>query len=127
MLQWLKDVLNFAIRQNARRYDLIISLLTDQAQAVKNLTRKVDVMSSNIDRIEKEAADLAEDVPVVKQALEDLKTLMSDLKDQVAKGQMDQTRLDAAASKLEKVDDDLDALTTTPAEEPLAEGGESPA
>lgn len=127
MLQWLKDVLNFAIRQNARRYDLIISLLTDQAQAVKNLIRKVDVMSSNIDRIEKEAADLAEDVPVVKQALEDLKTLVSDLKDQVAKGQMDQARLDAAASKLEKVDDDLDALTTTPAEEPLAEGGESPA
>lgn len=88
--------------------------------AINNLDRKVDEMSTNIDRIEKEAADLAEDVPVIKQALEDLKTLVSDLKSQVAQGQLDQARLDAAAAALEKVDDDLDAITAP--EAPPTEG-----
>ena len=85
--------------------------------AINNLSRKVDTMSSNIDRIEKEAADAAENVKLVKAALDslgttvtDLKTLVSDLQAQIAQGQLDQARLDAAASTLEKADDDLDAL-----------------
>lgn len=84
--------------------------------AINNLDRKVTIMSSNIDRIEKEAADLAADVPVIKQALADLTTLVADLKAQIAQGQIDQARLDAAAATLEKVDDDLDSLTAPPAE-----------
>lgn len=107
-----------------RRTDVLAKLNGgDNSQiliAINNLDRKVDKMSSNIDRIEKEAADLAEDVPVIKQALEDLKTLVSDLKSQVAQSQLDQARLDVAAATLEKVDDDLDALTAPVA--PPAEG-----
>lgn len=100
--------------------------------AINNLSRKVDIMSSNIDRIEKEAADAAENVGLVRTALEtmsttvtDLKAMVADLQAQVAQGQVDQARLDAAASTLEKADDDLDALVLPPA--PPAEGGAGPA
>ena len=86
-------------------------------EAINNLTRKVDTMSSNIDRIEKEAADLTEDVGLVRTAVEGLKgtiltlqTTVDDLKNQVAQGQLDQARLDTAAATLEKADQDLDAL-----------------
>jgi len=79
--------------------------------AINNLTKGFEEMSSNIDRIEQEATDLTEDAVVIKQALADLKATVEDLKAQVAAGQLDQARLDAAAAKLEKVDDDLDALT----------------
>lgn len=85
--------------------------------AINNLSRKVDTMSSNIDRIEKEAADIAEDVGLVKTALDtlngtvsELKAVVADLQAQVTQGQVDQARLDAAAASLEKADDDLDAL-----------------
>jgi methyl-accepting chemotaxis protein len=97
--------------------------------AINNLIGKVDTMSSNIDRIEKEAADAAENVGLVRTAIEDLKSAsaamqaeIASLKDQVAKGQVDQARLDAAAATFEKADDDIDAIvlptppTDTPAE-----------
>jgi ABC-type transporter Mla subunit MlaD len=106
------------------KLDLILGLLEGEngaIPAINNLDRKVDTMSSNIDRIEKEAADAAENVGLVKTALDtlnstvaDLKTMVADLQDQVAKGQVDQARLDAAASTLEKADDDLDALVLPP-------------
>lgn len=92
---------------------------------------KVDTMSSNIERIEKEAADMAENVGMVRTAVEnlkaaqeDLKTLVADLQAQVAQGQLDQARLDAAAASLEKSDDDLDAIVLPPAPpvEPPTEG-----
>ena len=96
--------------------------------AINNLSRKVDQMSSNIDRIEKEAADLTDDVAQVRTAIDglsatisDLKTTVADLQAQVSQGQLDQARLDAAAAKLEKADDDLDAITL-PSTEPPAEG-----
>lgn len=103
--------------------------------AINNLNRKVDAMSSNIDRIEKEAADAAENVGLVKTALDtlnttvaDLKAVVADLQTQVAQGQVDQARLDAAASALEKADDDLDALVmpSTPTEGGGDTGGGEP-
>lgn len=94
--------------------------------AINNLDRKVSTMSSNIDRIEKEAADLAEDVTAVRTAVDDLRTLVTDLQAQVAQGQLDQARLDAAAAALEKVDDDLDAITGTTPPAPDTGGGENP-
>lgn len=96
-------------------------------QAIYQLSGKVDVMSSNIDRIEKEAADAAENVGLVRTAIEDLKAAstamqaeIAALKEQVAQGQLDQARLDAAATVFEKVDDDIDAIVMpgTPAPEP---------
>lgn len=96
-------------------------------QAIYQLSGKVDVMSSNIDRIEKEAADAAENVGLVRAAIEDLKAAstamqaeIAALKEQVAQGQLDQARLDAAATVFEKVDDDIDAIVMpgTPAPEP---------
>lgn len=85
--------------------------------AIQNLERKVDKMSSNIDRIEKEAADAAENVNLVRTAVEELRTTsaamqaeITALKEQVAQGQVDQARLDAAAAIFEKADDDLDAI-----------------
>lgn len=107
--------------------------------AINNLSRKVDVMSSNIDRIEKEAADAAENVGLVRTAIEELKATSSQmqaeiaaLKEQVAQGQLDQARLDAAAAAFEKADDDLDAIVLPPAPpaEPTpggSEGGGEPA
>lgn len=96
--------------------------------AINNLDRKVDKMSSNLDRIEKEAADAAENVNLVKTALEELKTIseamqaeITGLKEQIAQGQLDQARLDAAAAVFEKADDDMDALVSpspTPEPEP---------
>ena len=90
--------------------------------AINNLSRKVDTMSSNIDRIEKEAADMAENVGLIRTAVETLnatseamKTEIASLKDQVAQGQLDQARLDAAASVFEKADDDIDAIVLSPA------------
>lgn len=78
-------------------------------------------MSTNIERIEKEAADAAENVELVKTALEtlnttvtDLKGVVADLQAQLAQGQLDQARLDAAASALEKADNDMDALVMPP-------------
>lgn len=101
--------------------------------AINNLDRKVDTMSSNIDRIEKEAADMAENVGLVRTAIDELKKVQEDmkaeitsLKEQVAQGQLDQARLDAAAATLEQADTDLDAIVLPPAppvEEPPAEGG----
>ena len=89
---------------------------------VFNLDRKVDTMSSNIDRIEKEAADAAENVNLVRTAVEELRTVAGEmkteiaaLKEQVAQGQLDQARLDAAASTFEKADDDIDAVILPPA------------
>lgn len=97
--------------------------------AINNLDGKVNTMSSNIDRIEKEAMDAAENVGLVRAALEtlnttvsELKTTVADLRKQVEQGQLDQTRLDAAASALEKADDDLDALVLPPTPEPSPEG-----
>jgi len=66
--------------------DLIKQELSIVHGMIFDLTGKVESMSTNIDRIEKEAADIAADVPVIKQALEDLKTLVSDLKAQLAQG-----------------------------------------
>lgn len=90
-----------------------------------NLNRKVDIMSSNIERIEKEAADAAENVKLVKAAqdglgeiITGLKNEIADLKNQIAQGQLDQARLDAAATMLEKADDDIDALVLPPAPQP---------
>lgn len=92
------------------------------------LNRKVDTMSSNLDRIEREAADAAANVEMVKTALDGLRTVseqmkaeIASLKEQVERGQLDQARLDAAAAKFEKADDDLDALVLPP-----AGGGETP-
>lgn len=96
--------------------------------AINNLDRKVDQMSSNIDRIEKEAADAAENVGLVRTAVEGLqaasdamKTEIASLKEQVAQGQLDQARLDAAAATFEKADDDIDAivLPSAPPAEPV--------
>lgn len=91
--------------------------------AIQNLERKVNTMSDAIDRIEREAQDLADNVPVIKQAIADLKTVIKDLQDQIAQGQLDQARLEAAATKLEQVDSDTDAIFApeTPAE-PQSEG-----
>ena len=96
--------------------------------AINNLDRKVDHMSSNIDRIEKEAADAAENVGLVRTAVEELKTAsaamqaeIASLKEQVAKGQVDQARLDAAAATFEKADDDIDAIVL-PGTPPSPEG-----
>lgn len=81
------------------------------------LNGKADKMSSNLDRIEKEAADAAENVALVRTAVEELKTTsaamqaeITALKEQVAQGQIDQERLDAAASVFEKADEDIDAI-----------------
>lgn len=89
--------------------------------AINKLDGKVNTMSSNIDRIEKEAADAAENVALVRTALEtlnttvtELKGVVADLQQQVAQGQLDQARLEAAATKLEKADDDIDALVLPP-------------
>lgn len=71
-------------------------------------------MSSTLDRIEKGAAALAEDVENVKKAVGELKTLVSDLQVQVASGTVDAARLDAAATKLEGIDSDLDSITNPP-------------
>lgn len=99
--------------------------------AINTLSRKVDTMSSNIDRIEKEAADMAENVGLVRTAIEELKTaqdglktLVADLQAQIAQGQLDQARLDAAAATLEKADEDIDAIVLPPAPpvEPQPEG-----
>lgn len=84
---------------------------TQLLTAINNLTRKVDTMSSNVDRIEKETAEILEDVEVVRGAVEGLKAVVTDLKAQLAQGQVDQARLDAAATSLEKIDDNLDAIT----------------
>lgn len=96
--------------------------------AINNLSRKVDQMSSNLDRIEKEAADAAENVGLIRTAVEDLRAASADmkaeiasLKEQVAQGQLDQARLDAAAATFEKADDDIDAIVLPAA--PPAEGG----
>jgi len=116
-------LLNALIGAYNRRTDVLARDGADGSEvltAINNLSRKVDTMSSNIDRIEKEAADLAEDVTIIKAAQGELKALVADLKAQVAQGQIDQARLDAAATKLEQVDDDLDALTTSDT------GGEPP-
>lgn len=85
------------------------------------LDRKVDTMSSNIDRIEKEAADAAENVQLVRAAFDslnttitDLKGVVEDLKAQLAQGGLDQARLAAAAAALEKADEEMDALTLPP-------------
>lgn len=151
MLRWLKDALAeqliAEVRRNAKRYDVIVEMLRAQANVAADLALVKDelstihglifelkgtseTMSTNIDRIEKEAADLAEDVTQVRTAIEglnttisELKTTVADLQTQVAKGQLDQARLDAAAASLEKADDDLDAITLpgTPSEPP-AEG-----
>lgn len=103
---------------------------TEVLTAINNLSRKVDVMSSNIDRIEKEAADAAENVGLIRTAVEDLraasdamKAEIADLKAQVAQGQLDQARLDAAAATFEKADDDIDAIVLpgTPPVEPTPE------
>lgn len=107
---WLKAIAERSTSDNSE----VLTLLNI-------LTRKVDTMSSNIDRIEKEAADAAENVGLVRTALEtlnttvtDLKGVVADLQAQVEKGQVDQARLDAAASTLEKADEDLDALVLPP-------------
>jgi len=96
--------------------------------AISKVDGKVDVMSSNIDRLEKEAADAAENVGLVRTAIEELKaasSAMKDeiaaLKDQVAKGQLDQGRLDAAVSVFEKADDDIDSIVL-PGTPPSPEG-----
>lgn len=100
-------------------------------EAINNLGRKVDNMSSNLDRIEKEAADAAENVGLVRTAIEELKSAsaamqaeIAALKEQVAQGQLDQARLDAAAATFEKADDDIDAIVLpgTPTPEPAPEG-----
>ncbi len=98
-------------------------------EAINNLSGKVDTMSSNIDRLEKEAADAAENVGLVRTAIEDLKaasdamkTEITALKEQVAQGQIDQARLDAATSVFEKADDDIDAIVLPGAPPPPAEG-----
>lgn len=126
MLKWLKDALVRhlveEVRRNAERYAIIISELQALNRSLKTLERKVNVMSSNIDRIEKEAQDAAENVELVRTALDalnttvtDLKGVIEDLKAQLTQGQLDQARLDAAAAALEKADDDLDALVMPPA------------
>lgn len=124
-------------RDAALQIDRLIKAIEDGVQlsqvliAINNLDRKVDKMSSNLDRIEKEAADAAENVGLIRTAVEELNaasTAMKDeiaaLKEQVAKGQLDQARLDAAAAVFEKADEDIDAivLSPTPAPEPTPEG-----
>lgn len=103
-------------------------------QAINNLSRKVDIMSSNIDRIEKEAADAAENVGLVRAAIEKLTAVseamqaeIAALKEQVAQGQIDQARLDAAAATFEKADDDIDALVLPPSTGGGETGGGEPA
>lgn len=79
-------------------------------------------MSDIVDKIEQEAQDLADDVDAVRKALSDLKVLVQQLKDLVAAGQLDTSRLEAAAAKLAQVDNDLDVLTAPePAPEPEPE------
>lgn len=114
-------LLNAFIGAYNRRTDVMAQGGGDNSQvleAINTLTRKVETMSSNIDRIEKEAADLTEDVGMVRTAVDglsttimELKTTVADLQTQIAQGQLDQARLDAAAASLEKADDDLDAIT----------------
>lgn len=109
---------------------------------IKTLERKVDTMSSNIERIEKEAADAAENARLIRAAVEDLKlvaegmkTEITALKDQLAQGQLDQARLAAAATVFEQADNDTDAVLAslnpssepeTPAVPAPEEGGTTP-
>lgn len=106
-----------AVERNGELSEILTSL--------NNLHRKVDQMSSNLDRIEKEAADMAENVGLIRTAVEGLnaasdamKAEIAALKEQVAKGQLDQARLDAAAAVFEKADDDIDAIVLPPAPTP---------
>jgi len=98
-------------------------------QSINDLSRKVDLMSSNLDRIEKEAADAAENVGLVRTAMEKLQATseamqaeIASLKEQVAQGQLDQARLDAAAATFEKADDDIDAIVLPGTPPPSPEG-----
>jgi len=107
----------------------ILNRLNTIHEAINKLDRKVDQMSSNIDRIEKEAADAAENVNLVRAAVEDLKAAsaamqaeIASLKEQVAQGQVDQARLDAAAATFEKADDDIDAIVLPGTPPPSPEG-----
>ena len=131
----LQFLLSALIGAYNRRTDLWKSESTgDNSEvltAINNLSRKVDIMSSNIERIEKEAADAAENVGLVRTAIEelrsasaDMKTEIAALKEQVAQGQLDQARLDAAAAVFEKADDDIDAVVLPPAPPAPPEGGE---
>lgn len=129
MFNWLRKMAKtISDRQfetlDARLID-IQNRLSRLARRFTNLERKVDTMSSNIDRIEKEAADAAENVKLVKTALDglgtiitDLKTEVADLRTQIEQGQLDQARLDAAATMLEKADEDIDALVLPPTPTP---------
>lgn len=110
------------------KLDRLNSQVLQALEAINNLTGKVDTMSSNLDRIEKEAADAAENVGLVRTAVEELKAAsaamqaeIAALKEQVAQGQVDQARLDAAAATFEKADDDIDAIVLpgTPTEPPV--------
>jgi chromosome segregation ATPase len=109
-VRWLPNDVEAKLEQ-------LTSAISQAVTAINNLDRKVDTMSSNLDRIEKEAADAAENVGLVRTAIEELKTVSANmqaeitaLKEQVAQGQIDQARLDAAVSVFEKADDDIDAM-----------------
>jgi chromosome segregation ATPase len=111
------------------KLEQLASGISQALTAINNLNGKVDIMSSNIDRIEKEAADAAENVGLIRTAVEDLRTTsaamqaeIAALKEQVAQGQVDQARLDAAAAIFEKADDDIDALVL-PGDPPVVEEG----
>lgn len=95
---------------------------TEVLAAIQQLDRKVDTMSSSIDRIEKEAKDAAENVGLVRTAVENLKTVSEEMKteitslrEQLAKNQLDDARLAEAAATFEKADDDMDAIVLPPA------------
>lgn len=133
MFKWLRTM---SKTKDDRQFEVLDQRLIDIQGKLKtlrgkvdvqfdNLSRKVDIMSSNIERIEKEAADAAENVKLVKAAqdglgeiITGLKNEIADLKNQIAQGQLDQARLDAAATMLEKADDDIDALVLPPAPQP---------
>lgn len=112
------------IQQQSVEIGLIGSRLETIHGLIFELKGTLETMSSNIDRIEKEAADAAENVGLVRTAVEGLKALVADLTAQVAQGQLDQARLDAAAATLEKADEDIDAIVLpapTPEPEPTPE------
>lgn len=74
------------------------------------IRQEIRAMSNAVDRVEAGTTKLVEDAGNVQRVVADLKTVVSDLQAQIAAGQLDQDRLNAAAAKLEQADTDLDAV-----------------
>jgi predicted nuclease with TOPRIM domain len=129
------DSLAMALRESSNGQFPDVEFMKQRLELIHGLVfelnGKVNSMSSNLDRIEKEAADAAENVGLIRTAVENLKSAsaamqaeIASLREQVAQGQLDQARLDAAAATFEKADDDVDAIVL-PSTAPIEGGGDT--